>query len=77
MIRYRLRHDGKILRDADGEWVKWTDADAQLRVGQHIIAIVRGQIALAHHTAEHVADDIRVRDGRVEMYCQGEWSEIP
>ena len=43
---------------------------------EHIIAVMKTAIAQAHLSATHTEDHTRVRNGRLEVWCLGDWVDV-
>ncbi len=75
MNRYML-YQGKLDPSDSGKWVKWVDADGELRRLQHIVDVLKGQIGMAYHMVENIEANTRLCDGKVEVWCFGEWVDV-
>lgn len=43
---------------------------------KHVVAVLKGQIAMAHHVMSNIEGNTRVRDGKLEVWCLGDWVDV-
>lgn len=49
---------------------------AEIRRLEHVIDCLRSSINMTAHTSETILDHVRVRDGRIEVWCLGHWLDL-
>ena len=42
----------------------------------HIIAVMKTHINMAHHAVANIESNTRIREGRLEVWCLGDWVDV-
>jgi len=75
--------DGSLLLERRGNrWREWPHSvriaalEDEGRRQRHINAILMSRITMAAYDLESISDNVRVEDGRLEVWCLGDWVDV-